>query len=1054
MKNFFLNVRQVRARRTLLLLCVLLSSLSLFAQGKMINGKVVDMTGEPIIGVNVLEKGTTNGVITDLDGNFSLKVSSGATLRFTYVGYLTQEVIVKNQAALNVQLVEDTKTIEEVVVVGYGTQKKADLTSAISTLNPTEVLKAPGGVENALQGNVAGVNVSGGKIRIRGTSSITGNTDPLWVVDGIIGGSIPNDDEIESIQVLKDAASAAIYGVRGANGVIVVTTKKGEVGAPKISFNTYIGTGRPAKKLKVLNAYDYSVYANELFYNAATPEARADGTWNLSVPANNATPSNPAANTDWWDEFFFNNFYQKYDLSVSGASQFLSYRLGATYSSDDKQDVDRNNKTQNIYAVVQGTKGRVTYGGRIQLSYSNNHGTAAGSLQNLLQLPPNEPVYDESNKDINGGYFQTGMGDGLDIPNQVFFIHEDRNKTKAYNGIANVFGEIKLLDWLKFKASYNYTFYTSDYEHFRPRFTLASGGGGGVQNYNLLETTTSGNSRQQVEGLLTFDKKFGLHSISGIVGLTSETYETHNKGFAGRSQEKTDFGVENVFQDNISASGTKSEEAYYSYLARLMYSYAGKYMFTANFRADESSKFAKGNRWGYFPSFSVGWRISEEPWLKETTSTWLNNLKLRATLGWIGSSGGVGNYAYQSTVSIVGYTYSFGPQTDISTDSSVPAPRPSSIANRDLSWETTRDMGFGFDMSVLNEKLSFTFDYYNRNVYDMLLNVQLPSSVGAGSSVVMNVGSMTNWGIEMQATWRDNIGALNYSISPNFSFYRNKVTSLGTAEALTGGYLTQTGTYATRTIVGQPVAQFWGYQTEGLFRTDAEAAAYVNKKGERLQPSASVGDLKYVDRNGDGKLTEDDKTFIGSSIPDASVGLNISLAYKGFDFSMLLQGDLGISVYNNYKQTLLAGKALHNQLADIKNCFRANETTFTTTGGETITLPANTHSSIPRVIQGDPNQNSTRASDYFIENASYIRCNNITLGYTVPKSLLSKLQIDRLRIYAGIKNPFTITGYSMLDPQVPNGGATLDRGVDGRFYDFTGIYWSQREFFAGLQLSF
>ncbi|MCD8261305.1 MAG: TonB-dependent receptor [Bacteroides sp.] len=411
------------------------------------------------------------------------------------------------------------------------------------------------------------------------------------------------------------------------------------------------------------------------------------------------------AETDWWDEYFFSNFYQKYDLAISGGGELLNYRFGATYTVDDRNGVARNNQNQNVYSNVQGTRGRFTYGGRIQLSYTNNHGTSMASLQNTLQLPPNEPVYDESNIDINRGYYQTGMGDGLDIPNQIFFVHEDRNKTKSHFVITSVFGEVKLFDWLKFKATYSYTHYNSQYTRFVPRFTLASGGGGGTQAYNLLETRNNGNSRHLTDWLLTFDKNIGLHSLSGVAGIVSEKYETFNRTFAGRSQEQTDFGVKNLFQDDISVSGTRSDLAYYSILGRIMYSYAGKYMFTANFRADESSKFAKDNRWGYFPSFSVGWRVSEEPWVKEATSDWLGNLKLRATLGWIVSAGGVGNYAYQSNVNIVGYTYSFGPQTNNSGDSSVPGPRPASIANRDLSWETTRDMGVGFDMDMLSNRL-------------------------------------------------------------------------------------------------------------------------------------------------------------------------------------------------------------------------------------------------------------------------------------------------------------------------------------------------------------
>jgi TonB-linked SusC/RagA family outer membrane protein len=1020
----------------------------------------VTFNGEPLSGVTVLVQNANRYAMTDDGGNYAITaVDQNSVLIFSFIGYRTVNETVGSRSIINVAMEEDVQQLEQTVVVGYGTQKKADLTSAISTLSAAEVLKVPGGIENALQGNVAGVNVSGGKIRIRGTSSITGNTDPLWVVDGIIGGTTPNDNEIESIQILKDAASSAIYGVRGANGVIIVTTKRGKIGAPKIDFNTYVGTGSPAKKIEMLNARDYAVYVNELFYNAATPQAQADGTWNSAVPPNNAKPSQPMANTDWWDEYFYSNFYQNYDLAIGGGSEAVNYRFGGTLTADKRINIPRSSRGRNLYAVVQGTKGIFTYGGRAQLNYSSSNTTSMASLQNTLQLPPNEPVYDENNNDINRGYYQTGMIDGLDIPNQAFFIHEDKTKSQSLSAIGNIFGEVKIMEWLKFKLTYTNAINKANSQHFRPRYVLASGGGGGIQEYNLLETTNTGYDREMYEALLSFDKRFGDHSISGVAGLTSETFKSFNKNFSGRSQEMTDFGSENKFQENPTASGSQSENAYYSFLARIMYSYAGKYLFTANFRADESSKFAPGKRWGYFPSFSLGWRISEESWMKELTSNWLNSLKLRATLGWIGSDLGTGNYDYQAVVSSVGYFYTFGHQTENMGDSNYPAPRPATITNSNLSWETTRDAGFGFDLTALNNKLSVSLDYYNRKVSDMLLLVQLPLSAGnsayfSNPSVMMNIGSMTNWGLEFQGTWRDNIGDFSYSISPNFSFYRNKVTDIGNTDFLSGGSTRLNGSNVTRTAVGLPVAQFWGFKTDGLFKTDEEAANYVNSNGQRLQPAASAGDIKYLDLDGNGIIGEDDKTYIGSSIPDISFGLNIYLKYKGFDFSILLQGDFGIDVYNNWKQTLLAGRAVHNQMADIKNAFRANAVTFTTSGGETITLPANTNTSIPRIVNGDPNQNSMRSSDYFVEDASYLRCNNITLGYTLPKQLLSKFGIENIRIYAGVKNPFTITGYSMFDPQVPNGGSTLDRGVDGQFYDFAGTYWSQREFFAGLQLTF
>jgi hypothetical protein len=404
------------------------------------------------------------------------------------------------------------------------------------------------------------------------------------------------------------------------------------------------------------------------------------------------------------------------------------------------------------------------------------------------------------------------------------------------------------------------------------------------------------------------------------------------------------------------------------------------------------------------------------------------------------------------------YTLGPGQATTTSSDSNVPAPLPEAIANKALSWETTRDAGFGFDMAILNSKLNFTFDYYNRQVSDMLLSVQLPSSVGAHpgfgtASVYMNVGTMTNWGLELSASYRDRIGEFTYTIAPNFSLYRNNVSDLGNMEYLAGGYVLS-GAYVTRTTIGKPVAQYWGLKTDGLFKTDEEAANYVNANGQRIQPSAAAGDIKYLDLDGNGSIGEEDKTFLGSSIPSVSVGLNINLAYKGFDFSMLWQGDLGVSVFNNWKSTLLAGKVPQNQLEVMNDRFRATNISFTTSGGETINLPANTNTNVPRAVLSDPNNNSTTASDFFIEDASYLRCNNITLGYTIPKSVMSKYRLENLRIYIGARNPFTITGYSMFDPQVPGSGTTLDRGLDGAVYYSTNAYSSPREYFAGLQLTF
>ena len=1023
-----------------------------FAQNITVKGTVKDGAGETIIGASVVEKGTTNGTITDFDGNFTLNVPSNSTLQISFVGYKTQEIAVSGKTTINVTLSEDTQMLDDVVVVGYGTQKKEDLTSAISTLSPKEVLKSPGGITDALQGSTAGVNVSGGKIRIRGTASITGSTDPLWVVDGIIdaSGNIPNDDEIESIQVLKDAASCAIYGVRGANGVIVVTTKKGSEGKPKINFNAYAGFGSPSHKVDMLNAYDYGVYVNELYYNSSSAASIANGTWNQVVPTGVANPSSPLANTDWWDQYFCNTNYQKYDVSISGGSKYANYRIGATHTDNDDQMHKNDAKVDNIYANVEGTVGRITYGGRIFANYSRTNGYTGASLMNMLMISPNLPVYNE-----DGSFFLTGNNgrDGNDITNQAWYLHNQQLANRSVSMMGSIFGEIKIFDWLKYRLTYTYSYARNNDKTIIPQYDL--GTANSRQGYNQQTSTKGGSGHEVIENLLTFDHTFnGVHNLSGVLGVVSETFDGWSTGITGRSNEYSGFGIESRYPDSQTVISSQTNQAYFSYLARVMYSYNSKYMITANFRADESSKFADGNRWGYFPSFSVGWRISEEPWMKEATSGWLDNLKIRATLGWIGSANAVGLYDYQSVVETDNRYYTFGPNqiNPEGTASNAPAPLIENFANPDLSWETTRDAGVGFDMDMFNNKLSLVFDYYNRKTTDMLLAVQLPRSTGNINSVYMNVGSMTNWGIEIAATYREQIGDFKFTISPNFSFYRNEVTSLGSNASLAGGN-SSVGN-VTMTVVGKPVAQFWGYKTDGLFKTDEEAANYVNKNGQRLQESAKAGDLKYVDTNGDGVISDDDKTFIGSSLPDCSFGLNITAEYKGFDFSMLWQGDFGNQIFNNWKYELMGGYAAKNQMADMKNRFRAQEVTFTTAGGETITLPANTNTDIPRAVLNDPNGNHTKASDYFIENGSYFRCNRITLGYTFDKSLLSKIHVESLRLYMGVKNPFTITGYSMFDPQVPSGGATLNRGVDGAFYYSGDTYWATREFFAGVQLTF
>lgn len=1015
-------------------------SATLFSQ-QVIQGSVLSNTdGKPVSNVTVRVANSDITAETDSLGVFSIMAKPEDILVLESSNFDPQEIKVGKKTNFNIKLKKNQHDIDEVVVVGYGKQKKADLTSAISTLSSADVLKAPGGIAQALQGTVAGVNVSGGKIRIRGTSSITGNTDPLWVVDGIIGGTIPNDDEIETIQILKDAASSAIYGVRGSNGVILVTTKKGKKGELKINFNTYYGVSEIANKVKMLNAKDYGIYVNELYYNSSDPAAIANGTWNQIVPKNNANPGASGVDTDWWNEYFSKSSFKKYNVAISGQNDLGYYRFGVSHEDGDTNKNPNDWKNENIFANLQGTKGRFTFGGRIQGGISNVDRGSGASLMTMMMLPPNLPVYNP-----DGSFYTTGNNglDGNDLSNQAWFLKNQKDRNRNVSVLASAFTEFKILDWLKYKLTYTYTLDRYNNATLTPSHNL----GATRQDYNYQTRTNGGFNHEIVESLFTYDKKFNKHSFSGVFGTISEKFDSYSTTTTGQSLEQNTFGVENLFPNNQTMRGDKSENAFFSYLGRFMYSYDSKYLFTANFRADESSKFADGNRWGYFPSFSVGWNVSKESWM-QSSKTWLNNFKLRATLGWIGSAGAVGNYDYQAVVTTnnLYYTFGNGQISPNASASNAPAPLPESIANKNLKWETTRDAGIGADIDLFKNKLSLTLDYYNRNVTDMLVNVQLPGSSGTVNSVYMNVGSMVNKGFEFAATYRQNIKDFKLTVSPNFSTYSNLVTSLGSQSALAGGNIS-TGANVTRTVAGMPVAQYWGYKTAGLFKTDAEASSYI-------QPGAKAGDLKYLDLNGDGKITDDDKTFIGSSIPDFSLGLNLTFEYKGFDLSMLFQGDFGNDIYNNWKSELMGGYAAKNQMALMNDRFRAEAVTFTTNGGQVVTLPANVDSTTPRAIWGDPNNNHINASDYFIEDGSYFRCNRITLGYTFKPETSKKIYADNFRFYMGIKNPFTVTNYSMFDPQVPNNGSTLNRGVDGSVYYSSDTFWSQREIFWGLQLTF
>ena len=966
MKNLF----RLRLMWLFMLFCMI--PLWALSQNITVKGIVKDGAGESVIGASVLQKGTTNGTITDFEGGFTLNLPSNSVIVVSFVGYKTQEISVAGKTDLTVTLTEDTQLLGNVVVVGYGTQKKEDLTSAIATLSPKEVLKSPGGITDALQGSTAGVNVSGEKIRIRGTGSITGSTDPLWVVDGIIdaSGNIPNDDEIESIQVLKDAASCAIYGVRGANGVIVVTTKKGAEGKPKISFNAYAGFGTPSKKVDMMNAYDYGVYVNELYYNSSDAAQIANGTWNTTVPSGVSTPSKPMANTDWWDEYFCNTNYQKYDVSISGGGQYANYRIGATHTDNDDQMHKNDAKVDNIYANVEGTVGRFTYGGRVFANYSRTNGYNGASLMNTLITPPNLPVYNE-----DGTFFLTGNSgrDGNDIHNQIWYLHNQEFRNRSVSAMGSIFGELKIFDWLKYRLTYTYSYARNNDASIVPEYDL--GTTNGRQAYNSQTLTYGGSGHEVIENLLTFDKTFNdVHSLSGVLGMVSEKFDGWSTGVSGRSNEYSGFGIATRYPDSQIVTGSQYNEAYFSYLARVMYSYNSKYMITANFRADESSKFIDGNRWGYFPSVSAGWVVSQEEFMKPLTQNGaLTFLKLRGSWGVNGNIDSLGGFAYASTLWLGGNNYSF-------SDKLITGASPSSqLANADLCWERSTQLDFGLEARFLRDRLQFGLDWYRKETTDMLSSISAPAVSGASYQYI-NAGKILNRGLDLELKWQDHIGDFNYSVGGNISFLHNEVleSPYGDGRYAGGGGMMTEATYFE---VGYPI---WYLRTYVVDHIDQLTGEPIYKTAEELG-------------------TDDGKAEVGSYIPDFTYGLNLSLGWKNWDLNVQGYGAAGA-------QTFLAVARVESNtlLGNLPKALVNDYWSWTNTDGS---RPS------PKTWANSSSMYYYGSSDHMVFNSSYFKIKNIQLGYTFPQKWIRPLHLSALRLYGSLENFFIFTNYPGNDPE-------------------------------------
>lgn len=1011
-----------------------------------ITGIVKDENNLPLPGVSVAVKGTTTGTVTDNAGRYSIPVPDQAVLVFKYIGFVSQEIKTANRATLNVILKEDAQLLEEVVVVGYTTQKKADLTGAVSSVKMSSLNDmSVSGINSALQGRMSGVTVlqssgapgSGTSIRIRGMGTF-GNNEPLYVIDGMPADNMNdiNPGDIERIDVLKDAASAAIYGSRAANGVVIIQTRKGSKSDKvNIAFNTHHGFSTPQKKIDILNAEERNTihleaYDNAVKYDKYTIKAGEDPTkYYYSDYAK-------VSRTNWQDEVFSNAAYQaNYDLSLSGGSDKFKYNIMGAHLTQDGllKNSAFNRTTFRINTELEVIK-NLKVGENLMITHSNQKLVpemgANGAISSALQFDPSVPVYENKSKSIYSGSGELGA----DLRNPVAILDRADRKRVRDRIFGNIFAEYKLLKDFTIKADLGYDWSDWSDKWFVTRVPEA----GRASNSNELTQRSWKNTKWITTTTLRYDKNIGNNKIMALGGTAYETFNSEYTNARG-----TDFISEDKSQRYLSAAtniawlqGGREEWAMQSYFVRLDYAFADRYLLSANFRADGSSKFEKENRWGYFPSVSTGWRISEERFFKKFKDKAIQNLKLRASWGKLGNQDMGSNYP--TKVLIANTTDNDGYNTVFGNTETVGFGRyESTLANPNLKWEVTTQTDLGLDISFLRH-FDFGFDYFIKKSSDVLLEIPIPSLPGINAGMMVNAAKVRNIGFEMNLSYNTKIKDLHLNAYGNFSSVKNKVLSMGTGSEnmFTSSYR---GTNITRTRVGEPIAHFYGYKNGGIFRTQEEIDTYVNNKGEKIQPNAKVGDLKFLDLNGNGEIDSDDQTNIGSGFPDFTYGFGADLEYKGFDLSFFFQGVSGYDIFNALKYEGMFVDPRYNQFAALLDRYHPTN---------------NPDGKGPRVTIKDVN-NNRGMSDYYVDKGDYLRLKTLTVGYTFDRNVIKKLKMQKLRVYATVQNLFTFTGYKGFDPEL---GETYANEIDNYGVTEIGVDRGQfpqpRTFIIGINVNF
>ncbi|VXD19502.1 TonB-dependent receptor [Marinoscillum sp. 108] len=1030
--------------RLLLVLGLSVLSSMAYAQDIRVTGTVTDVeTKEGLPGVTVLERGTSNGTITDAEGNYTLTLPTEyATLVYSFVGFTTQEISLAGQTRIDVALEMDIQSLEEVVVVGYGAQKKSVVTGAISSVKASDLETLPvNNISQSLQGRVSGVTIAansgqpgeGSTIRIRGITTLN-NNDPLWVVDGVVvdngGINYLNQSDIASVEVLKDAASQAIYGARAAAGVILVTTKSGKSGRMNIDYNGYYGVSGPARKLNLLNATEYATLRNEALL--------ADG----KAPRF-ADPTSYGEGTDWQDEIFNNGAKrQNHELSLSGGNENSTFYFSfghleqegivSTEISKYKRTNLRLNSTHNLKKWL--TVGEnIGYAHNESIGLGNTNSEFGGPLSSAINLDPITPVvitdptvagappYSNNPvvRDAQGRPY--GISDIVqqEMLNPLAYAQTRLgNHGYADNIIGNVFAEIKPIDGLTLRSTMGAKMAFYGNRDFTPVYYLSA------TNQNLDKARISGGLNRRldwnVENTISYTKSLGGHNFTVLVGQGAyKDNMTYSFGVTKANIPVDNYDdasfIYNVTTDDITASaGEGVIHTVSSLFTRLNYNFDEKYLFTAVVRRDGSSRFGANNKYGVFPSASIGWVTSNEGFWQRNQI--INFLKVRGGYGVVGNDN-LGDFRFLSTIGS-GRNYTFG-----NGDASINGYSPDAPANPDLRWEQTSQLNIGFESTLFND-FTLNADWYRKETTDILRTKPIPRYTGVIGNPYANIGDMENMGVEIELGYRKSLGDVNLNVSANASYVENKVTNLGDVEFYNTSSVQNMGTMA-RMAVGQPINSFFGYERLGIFQTQSEIDAYVNDEGGLIQPDAQPGDFKWADRDGSGDIDPEDRTFLGSPIPDWTYGVNIKLDYKGFDLLVFGQGVQGNQIFQGLRRL------------DI------NAANYQTAALGRWTGPG-TSNDFPRLTDDDPNKNFQYASDFYIENGSYFRLKVVQLGYSLPQSLLDNIKVRKARFYVMAENLFTFTEYTGYDPEIGGGSFGIDRG----------IYPQARSFMVGLNVGF